>query len=254
MTEESTIRRGKLSDAMQKASESNPENRVLTNTMATDSEDVQVYTNESETEYTESDDATENDSQDDSQIYFGFGSLYAPRGFVSADYFEMFDEALSMQIPVSQNSEIALYGGYQFRNIRYASSTYTSTHGVSSLYFAAHVLYRPWAGIRFFSPYLFAGGGGRLMFWNYTHPIKSVVTDTNGNVISVDTISSDSLGGVILSAGTGISLLNTDLVRWNLKVQGDFTVNGGVTHEGFDNDFFGADADLAFGTELLFHF
>lgn len=251
MTNESTVRRGKLSDAVKKASYSDAKKRVITNKIAVESDNYEETTVEEE-----QNDMSENTNVSDFDVsaYFGFSSFYVPHGLISGDYYEMFDDALSMQFIVSKNSVIGLAGGYQFRNINYESPTYNSIHSTSVLYFSAQIDYWPWPIIRYMSPFVFAGGGGRIMFWDYTHPIKSVVMDTNGNVISEDMISSDSLGGVMLFAGTGVSIFNTDAFRWNVNIRADFNVNGLTTHEGFDNDYFGVDADIALGTELLFHF
>lgn len=80
----------------------------------------------------------------------------------------------------------------------------------------------------YFSPHLDVGMAGFTMGWTFKNPLIA------GN----ETIESDNLGGLILSAGAGVYLARFKHFELGFRVVPEVYLYGDTTSEGFLNDFF----------------
>lgn len=92
------------------------------------------------------------------------------------------------------------------------------------------------------TPWISAGIGAYIMFWEFQNPL------TSGS----DTISSDYLEGIYLSAGLGVYPVKTESIRLGVSVTPEIYLFGEVTGEGFDNDFFDPFYTLRIACEISF--
>lgn len=129
----------------------------------------------------------------------------------------------------SANLEIDLYAGFRV-NRAVAGSSLDASVKDPLLFLKAGIegRYSPFPDWPLLCPYLSAGMGGFYMGWNYRNAITS----------GFDTITSDSIGGVVLHAGAGIYILRLERFRLGLAARPELYLFGMVTQEGFDNDYF----------------
>lgn len=90
--------------------------------------------------------------------------------------------------------------------------------------------FSPLPDLRFMSPYLSAGIGGFYMGWNFRNAL------TAGD----ETISSDSVTGLLMNVGVGVYPVKLDRFRLGVSLVPETCLFGPVTGEGFDNDYFDA--------------
>lgn len=138
--------------------------------------------------------------------------------------------------------EGALYAGFMATGLR-AGSALAESVDDSTLFLRAGVELRwaPFPDWPVLSPYLGAQMGGFVLIWEYKNPLYS----------GGDTISSDSLGGLHLSCGAGIYLLNLESVKLGVSVYPEAYLFGDLTSQGFDNDYFYPAGGIRASAELL---
>ena len=95
-----------------------------------------------------------------------------------------------------------------------------------------------------FSPYLLARLGGFILFWEFENPL------TSGD----ETISSDSLGGLILGSGVGIDFYRGDSFSLGAVVMPEWFLFGDQTSQGFTNDFFSSQGIIRWAVEAGYRF
>ena len=127
------------------------------------------------------------------------------------------------------NIELDLYAGFRV-NKAVAGSALDASVKDPLLFLKAGVegRYSPLPDWPVFSPYLSAGMAGFYMGWNFRNAVYS----------GYDTITSDSIGGVVMHVGAGIYLLRLERFRIGIAARPELYLFGMVTGEGFDNDYF----------------
>jgi len=129
----------------------------------------------------------------------------------------------------SPNIELDLYAGFRV-NRAVAGSSLDASVKDPLLFLKAGIegRYSPFADWPVFCPYLSAGMGGFYMGWNFRNALSA----------DYDSITSDSVGGFLMSVGAGVYLVHLDRFRIGIGVRPELYLFGMVTGEGFDNDYF----------------
>lgn len=100
----------------------------------------------------------------------------------------------------------------------------------------------------FMGLYLCAGLGYTYMRWSYKNPFEAMTYDEYGNALGMETISSDGLSGFEIYAGLGLNFVQTEEFQLGAEALPGLIAWGGETSEGFDNDVF----DTFYYTKLKF--
>ncbi len=90
----------------------------------------------------------------------------------------------------------------------------------------------------FMGLYLCAGLGYTYMRWSYKNPFEAMAYNEYGDALGMETISSDGLSGFELYAGLGLNVVQTDGFQLGAEALPGLIAWGGETSEGFDNDVF----------------
>ena len=90
----------------------------------------------------------------------------------------------------------------------------------------------------FMGLYLCAGLGYTYMRWSYKNPFEAMTYDEYGDALGMETISSDGLSGFEIYAGLGLNVVQTDGFQLGAEALPGLIAWGGETSEGFDNDVF----------------
>lgn len=98
--------------------------------------------------------------------------------------------------------------------------------------------------LKVFSPYLLARLGGFIMFWEFQNPL------TSGD----ETISSDSLSGLILGSGVGIDFYRGDSFNLGAVALPEWYIFGDQTSQGFTNDYFNSQGIIRWAVEAGYRF
>jgi hypothetical protein len=104
--------------------------------------------------------------------------------------------------------------------------------------------YAPFPAWTFMCPYVGAGAGGFIMFWTYENSLTA----------GPDTISGDTLPGLLLSVSAGIYPINLEHFRIGISVVPEAYLFGQFTGEGFDNDYFTSFSPLKIMGEISIKF
>ncbi len=100
----------------------------------------------------------------------------------------------------------------------------------------------------FMGLFLYAGLGYAYMRWSYKNPFQAMAYDEYGDELGMETIGSDGLSGFEIYTGLGLNLVQTEGFQMGAEVLPGLIVWGGETSEGFDNDVF----DTFYYTKLRF--
>ena len=98
--------------------------------------------------------------------------------------------------------------------------------------------------MEFMSPYLLARVGGVYLFWTLKNPIVS----------GDNTISTDTLGGLLLGCGAGVDLVRTESFKLGVLVMPEVYFLGEVTSKGFTNDYFDSQGVVKWAVEGGYRF
>lgn len=90
----------------------------------------------------------------------------------------------------------------------------------------------------FLGLYAIAGLGYAYMRWTYKHPFEAMAYDEEGYELGMETISGDGLSGFEIFTGLGINLIQTESFQLGTELLPGAIFWGGETSEGFDNDVF----------------
>ncbi len=96
----------------------------------------------------------------------------------------------------------------------------------------------------FFNPYILARVGGVYLFWSLKNPIVSGDT----------TISTDTLGGLLLGCGAGVDFIRTESFKLGALVIPEVYFLGEVTSKGFTNDYFDSQGVVKWALEGGYRF
>lgn len=138
--------------------------------------------------------------------------------------------------------EGALYAGFMATGLR-AGSALAESVDDSTLFLRAGVELRwaPFPDWLVLSPYIAGQMGGFWFSWEFKNPLPS----------GDDLISYDSLGGLHLACGAGLYILNLESVKLGVSVNPEAYLFGDLTSQGFDNDYFYPVGGIRASAELL---
>lgn len=175
--------------------------------------------------------------------YFGVRGGRSP--LMSGGFEGVADGDLILLARGADRVEGGLYAGFMATGLR-AGSTLAESVDDSTLFLRAGVELRwaPFPDWPVLSPYLGAQMGGFLFSWEFKNPLPS----------GGDLISYDSLGGLHLACGAGLYILNLEAVKLGVSINPEAYLFGDLTSQGFDNDYFYPVGGIRASAELLIRF
>jgi predicted nucleotidyltransferase len=227
-TTSSPYNRGSLSDAMEKARDDYPDDREV----ETERDKKPWWHDDSDDEEIASDDEYAGDtssgyvSADTGPVYLG---LRGGNAWRSSPYFDsLFD--IEMLLGYREDAvEVLLFGGIKAVEAKETSDIAESIDsGVLFLRAGLEARYYPFPQLTFLSPYVLGQVGGLYMYWSFKNPIDA----------GTETIFGDAVGGMILAAGVGVNLIDTDSFRLGAVCIPETHLFTSETHKGFQNDVF----------------
>ncbi len=246
---DSAYSRGSLSDAMDKSKDDYPGEREV----PSESKEDPWWNDDDETindSGSESDSQRESEGQETSAHASGGGNTgpvyLAGRGgnaHYSEPYFDsLYDGEMLFGFGMD-HTEVFLFGGIKAVTAQEDSSLKESIEdGVLFLRGGIEGRYYPFPDLQVFSPYVLAQAGGMYMYWSFKNPIEA----------GSETITNDSVAGLMLGAGAGIDLIHTKLFRLGAAWIPEAYLFYSETQEGFENDVFDAYAVVRWVIELGF--
>ena len=212
-------RRGKLSDAMEEASDEHEGDREVETQPDPDYE-------EDETEYiigtaVQPNSLTEEDSlAADSVLAFRepeltWLTIAGGTGLMrSDDYFGLNHFNLALGAYPARQHYLELAAGISWAPIQEASLLNESLDGgVTLLQLSLGYKYFTSPGHTFMSIFLTGGLGYTYMHWSYKNPFQAMAYDEYGNALGMETISGDGLSGFEIYIGLGLNLIQTKNVQ-----------------------------------------
>lgn len=250
-------RRGKLSDAMEKASDDYEGERVI-ESEDTEDDDEYYYDDDDEYEY----DSVEHDdeqlvSEYDSVppktsskinrfgITFGSGLLH------SDEYYGL--NHFNLNFHTGKHDNVYFTGGFSWAPIQETSELTRSIKGnIKLLNIGIGFQKYTTPPYTFMGQYFYGGINFNYMFWSYNNPIEIIDYDTGSDYYSSTTIRSDRLKGLEFYAGVGIHLIQTKSFRIGGSLSPGVILWFWDTDEGFSNDVFDPFFYLKFKIHLTF--
>ncbi len=104
----------------------------------------------------------------------------------------------------------------------------------------------------FLGPYLLLGMNFSHMSWDYQNAITANKYDNSGNVIGTDRITSDALSGLDMFVGAGLHLFQFSGFHVGAELAPGLILWSNATSEGFDNDVFKTFFYLKFRVHINF--
>ncbi len=237
---ESSKSRGSLSDAMNKAQDDFEEEREVPD------EEEEPRKEKREREERRRDETDEGELAETATTEPRGPVYIAGRGgnsFVSEPYFDSQYDADLLVGYGEDRVEVLVFGGIKAVTAKKGSTIEESIDdGVLFLRAGLEGRYYPLPELQVFSPYLLAQVGGLYMYWSFKNPLEA----------GGETIISDSVGGMILSAGAGVQLINTPFFRLGASCIPEAHLFYSETQEGFDNDVFDAYGTVRWSIEMGF--
>lgn len=240
-------RRGKLSDAMEKASdkhhgdrktETKPPPAPETGENTVSLPDSEVTATQVEVERTSL--PGEDTSPDSDITSWGWTTLSFGTALTTQDGFaglNQFNLTLGNYIAQRWRAEVVLGGGWA--PMKEGSDLHNSLKkNVIILSIGLTAKYYLTPGHTFLGNYLLAGLSYDRMFWEYKNPITADVYDEYGNVINTEKIHSDNIGGTDIYLGIGFNLAQTRRFQLGLEAVPGILLWGSQTWGKFDNDVF----------------
>jgi hypothetical protein len=132
------------------------------------------------------------------------------------------------------------------------SKLFGSVNGIIDLETGIHGRRYSTPDFTFMGLYLKYGGDLNFLFWDYRNPVESVLKDKQGNIIEIDTIRNDGLFGIDADIGLGWSFVQMKRMKVSLELLVGGTVFWFQTFESFKNDRFYPDGYIKAGVEVLF--
>ena len=222
-TTSSPYNRGSLSDAMDKAEDDHQGSRRVPNQRDEPDWGQDRHDNNNTTPVDEAVYAGEGFS---GPVYIG---IRGGNSLQSAPYFDsIFDTELLIGFR-EESVEGLLFAGIKAVTAKESSDIYESVdEGVLFLRAGVEGRFYPFPAMQYFSPFLLAQAGGIYMYWSFKNPLEA----------GGDVITSDSVGGLMLAVGAGISLIDTDVFRLGGACIPETHLFYSETQQGFQNDVF----------------
>ena len=227
-TTSSPYNRGSLSDAMDKARDDYPDDREV----ETERDKKPWWHDEDDDEEIAADDDYTGGSSA-GQAGAAAGPVYlGVRGGNAWRSSPYFDSLLDVELLLGYGegeAEVLVFGGLKFVEAKEESDIAESIDsGVIFLRAGIEGRYYPFGHLTFLSPYVLGQVGGLYMYWSFKNPIDA----------GTETIFGDAVGGMILAAGAGVNLIDTDDLRVGLSCIPETHLFTSETHKGFQNDVF----------------
>lgn len=171
-----------------------------------------------------------------------FGARGGRSPIMSGGFISLADGDIVLLAEASDTVEGVLYAGFLAPGLRVGSDLASSLDD-SPLFLRAGIELRwtPFPDWQVLSPYLAGQMGGFALLWEYKNPLNA-----DGY-----TITHDSLGGLHVSCGAGIYILNLESVKLGVSVNPEAYLFGDLTSQGFDNDYFYPVGGIRASAELL---
>ena len=230
----SSPRRGKLSEAMEKAAENDKEKRTIEAEEEDEEEIVEYGTIESQTQpqgFMNGDtSSTKAAGSNFTKIGLSFGSGILE----SSDYYGLNHIHFYFGGDIAERWRAYLSAGLGWAPIQQTSQLSKSIDGSVILLNAGLEFQRfSTPSYTFIGHYFLFGFDYNLLLWSYKNPIE---IRENGRL--TETISSDMLRGLGVYAGTGLNIIQTRHVLFGGSACPGTILWIGSTREGFDNDVF----------------
>jgi len=136
--------------------------------------------------------------------------------------------------------EVYLFGGFSHLTANPSHEVYKSIkHDSFTLNAGIEGRFYPLPKQTFMSPYLMGRIGGMILFWAFQNPLKA----------GSETISSDSLGGLLLGAGLGLDIIHNKGFKLGVIVIPEVLLFGEETSQGFTNDYFKSQGVIRWAVE-----
>ena len=241
-------RSGKLSDAMENASDEHEGERVVETEHDPDEEDdddVYVLGVAGEPDgYVENESAT--DSADMPPVDFIIGrkqtwfTVAGGSGLLrEEDFYGLNHFNLALGAFLAERHFLELIAGIGSAPIQETSLLSESLEdGVLLLRLGAGYKFYTTPQHTFMGLYICAGLGYAYMRWSYKNPFEAMAYDEYGNELGMETIRSDGVSGFELYGGLGLNVIQTERFQLGGEVLPGLIAWGGETSEGFDNDVF----------------
>lgn len=150
--------------------------------------------------------------------------------FKSDDFHPLTHFDLSLGVYVTERHRWELYAGFGWAQVDKSDTLENAIDGgISKLSLGLRYKYFTTPRYTFLGHYLIVGAGYTDMLWRYRNDIQ----------VDGRTIGSDSIGGVEVFAGMGFHLMQTRHFQFGVEVLPSAILWFPYTREGFDNDIFG---------------
>ena len=239
-------RSGKLSDAMEEASDEHKGERKVNTQPDPDDEDedndiaYSVDAGGHSSSLVANDSLTADSTLIDVESNLNWFTLSGGTGLLKKDdFFGLNHASLALGAYAAQRHYFEVYAGISWAPVQETSMLSESLDGgVTLLQIGAGYKFYATPRHTFLGLYLCAGLGYAYMRWSYKNPFEAMAYDENGNELGMDTISGDGLSGFEMFAGLGVNLVQSKNFQLGAEVLPGLITWGGETSEGFNNDVF----------------
>lgn len=170
---------------------------------------------------------------------FSVGVNFSTGLLSSSDFYGLTSVGVNFGIPVENSFLAELNLSYTYSPVQDASALAQSLSDGVSIYEAGVTVRIPTTpAFTFIGHYFLIGSGVNIMAWDYKNSFQAPVFDNNGNKTGTETISSDQLNGFNLFIGTGIDLTQTLPIHFIGEIIPGIILWKDATINGFDNDIF----------------
>lgn len=240
----SSNRRGKLSDAMEEASDEHKGDRVVETEPDPEYEyedpEYDIVTVAQPASLVSTDSAMVDSTmplQGPRLTWFtiaGGTGLLKKGDFIGFNHFN-----LALGTYAREKHYLELTAGFSWAPVQETSLLNESLDGgVTLLQLSLGYKYYITPRYTFMGLYVCAGLGYTYMRWSYKNPFEAMEYDEYGDELGMETISSDGLSGFEAYTGLGINLVQTEGFQLGVEALPGLIIWGGSTSEGFDNDVF----------------
>jgi hypothetical protein len=222
------VRRGKLSDAMDKASDEHEGDR----TVDTDFEPGDYYYEYEETTGTEetTDDFEAKIDSSIEKMGLTYSFMGGPGLIKGDDFFGLNHFNASIGTYLGEYHRLELFAGFAWAPVQKTSKLNKSLES-GVLMLNAGINYKLFLTPKhtFLGQYVMLGAAYNKMFWSY----KNSLQDEYGDIIGAD-----GLDGIEIFTGIGLHLIQTKIFQIGGEIVPGIVIWGWLTDEGFDNDVF----------------
>jgi len=232
----SSNRKGRLSDAMEKSSDDYEGDRFVETIPDPDFGDDEEKERKKRRIKKKGAKFSENKSK------YKFSSLFVRHnsgGMFSNDFYGINGLSLNLRVKSRPVDCWQVYLGYSIAPVQETSHLSESIKsGVGIISLGTEYVKYTTPSYTFLSHFFLLGLEYNIMSWSYKNPIEAFEYDDYGNIIGVEKINNDFLSGVDFHMGTGLSLFQTESVNLGMEVIPGIKLWWFKSNEGFSNDIF----------------